>query len=193
MLDSLRLRILGIPYPPYSSERDEACRQAQKARPIAYWLLETAPWWVECQVWNGAKAAWRWVRHRLYPRYWPIIRTGLKPGWHDLDAMMLHGCMALLCRYVEDELGGEDKAIEYAEWLDSNPDPNVPSGFFNDQANGLRESVRIYRWWKQYPENAENGLDGVWGEAYWKAVEANRDKENEMLKRLVEFRHMMWT
>ena len=47
------------------------------------------------------RASW-WVRHRTTDRY-HVVRTGLEPGWHDVDTKLLHTSFTMLVDYVEEE------------------------------------------------------------------------------------------
>ena len=44
---------------------------------------------------------YRFVREHQYN----IVRTGLKPGYYDVDTCMLHSCFALLLRFIEADGG----------------------------------------------------------------------------------------
>lgn len=89
------------------------------------------------------------VRHRFHPRHrYNMIKTGLPPGYYDVDTLMLHGCFSLLCRYVEDECGGADDLLKWTKDLMSNPDHNAPDGCLENQANGQLKALELYLWWK---------------------------------------------
>lgn len=94
---------------------------------------------------------WQWrLRHRYQRKHqYNIIRTGLEPGYYDIDTLLLHGSMSLLCRYVEDEIGGEKELQERFDWL-SDPaqwDPNA-GGMESYHADKEQAALTIYRWWK---------------------------------------------
>ena len=46
-----------------------------------------------------------WVLNRTTRRF-HIVKTGLKPGYHDTDTRMLYACFSLLSDFVELERGG---------------------------------------------------------------------------------------
>ena len=113
------------------------------ARP--FWLMPTyrAFQWVY-------DAKWRF-RHRYIRKYqFNIIRTDLEPGYYDVDTLMLHGVMALVVRYVEEERGGEDDLDKWGnELIDpANNDPNAPEGLMERQGQKELDVLDIYRWWK---------------------------------------------
>jgi hypothetical protein len=91
-----------------------------------------------------------WLRCRTFPKYrHHVVDTGLRPGWHDCDELMLHACMALLCRYVEWECGGEDKLAGFSdELLVPGSEGHGPRNVVEAQANTQNEALTIYRWWK---------------------------------------------
>lgn len=115
-------------------------------------------------VWGGGR---QWVKslHHFFlrfrdARYWflyrfskdhqyHIVRTGLEPGYYDVDTIMLNACMTLLCRYVEDEQGGVDKLAIWAEELQGPVVGHEPyEGATKQQGEKDSEAVAIYRWWK---------------------------------------------
>lgn len=89
-----------------------------------------------------------WVLHRYHPKHqYNIIRTGLKPGYYDEDYLILHGCFAMLERYMQ--WHGGDAALEkFSAELLAKPDSNAPEGLQEGQAVRQNEAVALYRWWK---------------------------------------------
>lgn len=108
------------------------------------WLVK--PLW---RLGNRCHNAKWWLQYRLNPRHkYHLIDTGLEPGYHDADYLMLHGCFALLCRYVEKEHDGVDSLAEWAAKLQTAPDKNAPEGWQEAQGTREAEVVALYRWWK---------------------------------------------
>lgn len=85
-----------------------------------------------------------WIRHRIDPRHrYHVIKTELKPGYHDVPELLLYGCFSLLVRYVEKE-----KALKMIDWDHDETYQCVAS-----------EIEDLYHWWKfEYPKR-EKELD----------------------------------
>lgn len=107
---------------------------------------------------------YRFVKKHQYH----LVDTKLKPAYYDIDHLMLHANMALLCRYVEIERGGADKLQDRVDYLLSDqakidyehtPDDAPISSY----ADADIEALRIYNWWKHEHQ-------------------ANWDKHDEMLR-----------
>ena len=111
--------------------------------------------WFKMTVWPAYRMARRihdaklWVLYRTTRRDCWTVPTGLRPGYYDVDTLTLRGCMGLLCRYVEDECGG-DKELE--RWTSELQQPGSeghgPREAVDRQANTQSEAIAIYRWWK---------------------------------------------
>lgn len=97
-----------------------------------------------------------WLLYRFHPEYqYHLIRTGLTPAYHCEDELILYGCMAMLCRYIEafgyrDDKGrsGEIVVEEFNKELNNNPGSKAPDGVCQSQAARQSEALAIYRWWK---------------------------------------------
>jgi hypothetical protein len=79
----------------------------KKEKPLQFWLQETFPDFIrDCRrkFTFPFRKTKEWVLHRtVYHSHW--VRTGLKPGYHDCDEIMLHTSFSLLVDFVETELG----------------------------------------------------------------------------------------
>lgn len=74
-----------------------------------------------------------WIIYRTTDQY-HIIRTGLKPGYYDVDYRLVHGMFNLLVEFVEKEY----------ERIDWNSD--------DDHKHAAKEMKELYKWWKEvYP------------------------------------------
>lgn len=81
----------------HASFNSEFSRKA----PIRYWLTNTLPAKLQpiLFILNDMKM---WVRYRTVNRM-HVLRSGLEPGYHDLDELMLHTCFTMLVDFVEVE------------------------------------------------------------------------------------------
>jgi hypothetical protein len=76
-------------------------------------------------------------RVRFRHAYWAVkdriifqhnMKTGLKPGYHDIDTKILHGCFHEFSRFYEQQLNG------HIDWTSNPKDWN--------------EMTRLYEWWR---------------------------------------------
>ncbi len=167
---------------------------------------DDCPRWVDwlhtqlCRLSDGIY----WVQYRVQPkRQFHLIRTGLKPGYWDYDTRILHGCMAMLCDFVEWH-GGVEELEKFNTELRT-------SGEANQQAATQETALQIYRWWKhEKPKEEklhEQMCSDLYGplckisdeqvksfrESYWILEKKMQDDEQAMLKRLIEIRPSLWT
>lgn len=188
--------------------------------PITFCLHSSIAMVFGCPVFSERKSRVIWVLYKILctisnVKYWlmyrfvrrhqyHIVRTGLKPKYYDIDTIMLHAMMSLLCRYVEDG------------------NSNVPE----DE----KEIMDIYRWWKYqrpadqrrekelskklfprdrvtFVKNDDLGMEV--GELKFKEFETPEEKsdytefrdlqnkiaddETKMLHRLIDIRGCLWT
>ena len=91
-----------------------------------------------------------WLIYRLIKKHqYHIVRTDLKPGYYDVDTVMLHACMKLLCHYIEDECGGSFKLNKFTQELRKpGSEGHGPREVVERQADYQSEAVEIYHWWK---------------------------------------------
>jgi hypothetical protein len=113
-------------------------------------------WWHKITVWplyrvgRSIRDAIWWVRYRIDPEHkYHLIDTRLKPGYYDIDGLMLNGMFSLLRRYVEEEHEGVEELEKWGrELIDRAPD-----GFTKEsderQGNKELEAVALWRWWME--------------------------------------------
>ncbi len=153
-----------------------------------------------------------WFLYRFHPRHkYHLINTGLARTYWDYDERILHGCMAMLCEYVED-FGSESDIEEFNAYL-RNPknDPHAPGELKSGQADRQEEALAIYRWWKyQRPEEIKLRVEmcgNLFGRrpipipvteqkqyhADFRALERKiEDDAQAMLHRLIDIRQSLW-
>ena len=92
-----------------------------------------------------------WIRHRTIDRY-HVFYTGLKPGYHDKDEVLLYLNFNILVDFVEKEMGdgsidGITALIDCINYEDYQP--SAPQyGYTQKQA--MEEILFLYYWWKNY-------------------------------------------
>ncbi len=159
--------------------------------------LKDMKWWVQCRF------------HTKYRMH--VINTGLEPGWHDEDQLILYACMAMLCRYIEWHGTEEDIEAFNAELRDPGIDPNSPDELKHGQADRQEEALAIYRWWKkEKPLDEDRRTEMVMAlhgnpckvpegdrKQYHAELDALQtkidDDEQSMLHRLIDIRRSLWT
>lgn len=111
--------------------------------------------WFQRTVWPAYRLARKlsdaryWVLYRTTRRDLWTIKTGLVPNYYDVDTLMLHGCMQLLCRYVEDEMGGAEQIEKFsAELRQPGSEGHGPREAVEGQASTQESALSIYKWWK---------------------------------------------
>lgn len=140
-------------------------------------------------------------RYRFVKKHqYHIIHTGLEPGYYDIDTIMLHGMMTLLCRYVEDEMGGVEEIIKFNKELENGE--SFMQTALDRQRNYQQEAVDIYLWWKGRWTDAKKEIkyksshvltEGISYDEIFKIEEELDIEEQQMLKKLVEIRQTLWT
>lgn len=155
---------------------DQWHETTKKARPFAYFVAETIPAKTGRIVYRFLTDpinSFRYgLRVRIFDRY-HVIKTGLKPGYHDCDERLLHGAFNLLVDYVELELPStvmkfdpkdEKKGKKHPWWskgwlrFKAYRDPKMGLRHLRwemglgsqstHQAHKAREVWHLYHWWK---------------------------------------------
>lgn len=94
----------------------------------------------------------------------------LSAGWCDKDHVILHACFQLLTDFVEKEL-------TVSPWVNWQQD--------EEHAQAREEIELLYVWWKDWLKKLETPR--------FQHGQADYEKENEMMKRLIEVRKYLWT
>lgn len=95
------------------------------------------------------------IEYRLYPAHYHHLDTGLKPGYHNPDKILLYGAMAALGRFV-DECGGIEEVKSYAQEMSKELEEEES---IQREANDFHIKVHeevfdIWCWWtEQRPED----------------------------------------
>ena len=150
---------------------------AKANHPVRYFITETIP-----RKWgrftHRLSNAWWALRHRFDPRHrYNIVRTGLPPGYYDVDDRMFHVCFHLFAEMMP-------MAIE--KWdMEASPHKEI-----------WDEAKVIYQWWTEVRPKRVDPYDEssrlVYREAF--KVEQGYDREDqEMFERLTKIRPYLWT
>jgi hypothetical protein len=94
----------------------------------------------------------------------------LTAGWCDKDHVLLHACFQLLSDFVEKEMAD-------SWWVNWQQD--------EVHSSAKKEIDILYAWWKEWQIKVNN--DRFLHEP------TDYEKENEMLKRLIDVRKFLWT
>lgn len=89
-------------YPPTSAAWEEwraFDTRFKKEAPIRYYLRESIGW-IEWYLFYTPKEIISWVKYRTTHRY-HVVHTGLKPGYHAVDELMLYSLFMLAQHFVE--------------------------------------------------------------------------------------------
>jgi len=81
-------------------------KNLQTQRPVAFWLTQTLPEWLEkpAELTIDPLNEFKYYLKNRFIDKTHYLRTGLKPGeWHDFDTRMLHGLFTELVDFVEIE------------------------------------------------------------------------------------------
>jgi hypothetical protein len=167
---------LAISKPEFAQfhEWDEWEANLKKERPMAFWLTETLPDWLD-NVWKFITDPYYNTRSYIRNRFVDhthILHTRLPAGgWYDVDHRLLHGIMETLVDFIEVEKAWmfllwskpEDKQVyewkngrcpeaglAYLKWemtLDEQ-DEDGAKYINRPQSDAAREQLAIYNWWK---------------------------------------------
>jgi hypothetical protein len=124
------------------------------------------------------------------------LTSKLKKGtWYDFDERVLHCLFDELVNFVENEAGMsmlEDwtrlTQKDYG-WKDDDPRCNEPCL----QAVYAKETIELYRWWKEVRPKRKDPWDERDGSDSIRLEREQEDEDTEMLIRLVKIRGALWT
>lgn len=80
-------------------------RDFKKSAPIRYFITRKLPDYFRPIKWKYDSIK-SWVRYRTYARY-HVVKTGLEPGYYEVDTLMLHSSFSLLVDFVEIQAASE--------------------------------------------------------------------------------------
>lgn len=144
----------------------------KEVAPIRYWIKHD---FMRGVVWPVKRAFTNvvyWIRYRTTHKY-HVIKTGLKPGYSEIETIMLHSNFTLLKHFVEVELASHsadreftwceshmpfyrlfypfrrpDLGMRVLDWKCSLDDPALPPFQRSDQEAIVSREIRtLYKWW----------------------------------------------
>jgi hypothetical protein len=157
----------------------------------------------------------RWFKYRFLKIHMHhIVFTGLEPGWHDKDNVMLHACFKLLTDFVEKEHYGAEALQKFTNELKAESNPHAPPEQIKNQCDRQKEILALYHWWTvQRPSDlklCDEQLHQLYGKDFSFKLKANEEVEQKrqehddfeakieadeqvMLHRLIDIRQSLWT
>ncbi len=133
-------------------------------------------------------------RHRFIPRnQYNVVRFPIPHGYYDIDYRLLHAVFELFKQHIELEregLAGLEASIKYwREVYDKGPqgEEDYEFRYALPEAQRLENMRQIYVYWTQ---------DRAKLEEEWGAIDIESrlyNKDNEMMKRIIDLREGLWT
>jgi len=172
-------------YPDHPSvaTAEEWCEWEKKERekPICYFLVNTIPEWFNTNIISKISNVYYWFQYRLHPAYkYHLIKTGLKPGYHEIDNRMINGMFNILKEFCENEqpyhdwcwnnkgekfISGKEAALKSLKWQKElvyteddifNDNDKHLIGQLTPQAEKAIELETLYLWWVEiYPNRVD--------------------------------------
>jgi hypothetical protein len=151
-------------------------KEYKEVAPIRYWLTNDFKKIFVYPIKRNASAIKWWILYRTTERY-HVVETGLKPGYHEVDTLMLNVNFNILKNFVETELAHRsywsseknnstwcekhmpfyrvffpfrrpDLGLQHLDWASTLDDPSIPPHERSvTQAQDAREIKILYKWW----------------------------------------------
>ena len=169
----LRDTFITNPKTPHAAQMHEWAkidRLQRENHPVACFLLKDVPSYFRVKQMRLNDVIW-WVKYRTMSKHnHHTVNTGLKPGYHGSDEILLHATMSVLVDYVENTNHGGSECGEYglssyidfyeklldpknwSDWERKSGKKHKKQRIEHDTktVNSLKEMLLIYRWWKYY-------------------------------------------
>jgi len=189
MPEALPMRCLGSTKPGEYTWEDWR-EEMQRKYPVRYFLQETLTAWLRYHIAGRLKRVYWWVRYRTFSRYHVLDVSDRANGYHrgyiDPRELLVYANFKVLTDFVEKEMGG-----------------NLPDD--SDMENwdaAYKEMRELYQWWTidrpaAWKEYNEYEIPRPWTKDdlnSWDEWENRLDeKDDEMIKRLVDIRGFLWS
>lgn len=174
--------------PPYSlsaSEWRSFNEEFTERAPIRRFFHDTMPKFFRPVAWAYSDVR-NWIVYRTIFRY-HVVKTGLKPGYHQVDERILYSSFSMLKHYVEHDIAYQEFVWDYDRaptWIEKLPyyrhwgfnkpelginhlrweatldDPSLPAQQQSpDQAKSSREILELYEWWVNKRPSRPEGIN----------------------------------
>ena len=206
--EALSMRGFANPGEPTWEDWEEI---VQKKYPIRFFLTEEVVPWFRRKFRRIVKDPIYWFKCHFIPKHkyhlldlrQPKIKGeyNYRYGWIDSDTQMVFALFGILNKFVE---------CEMKHWFcPSEEDVQADPSLLN-QRNNYLEAKNIHYWWnieRKRQEKAHTDMLTAWSDAkhggdpsehqLWldlhKLDQANQDKEDEIIARLLKIRRSLWT
>lgn len=207
----------ALPMKGFNHEPNAYCwedwqKEHRLAYPFRYWLWETMPLWFIINITLPIKNAWYWVKTHTYKKYHLLdLRSdvGIKYsyGWLENDTAMMIACFNILRSFVEIENGLKSLSWNFQEedWWKTitNKEQEI---YFNQRAD-FQAIAELYDWWMVCRNKEHESIKNMYSNRhddidtfsdgrlmkYYQALDELDKKDDEKLKKLIEYRHYLWT
>jgi hypothetical protein len=179
--------------------------------PVRYFLVEEMVPWIKAKVRQCIKDPWYWLKCHIVPKHryhmldlrQPKVKGeyAYRYGWMDSDTQIVYALFNILNNFVKHEM---------PSWYCPSEEEIVDEPSLQDQRNKYLEVKSIHYWWnveRKRRDKNESELASKWHAAHkigdssehqlWKELDdikkANKDKEDEMIARLLKVRGALWT
>lgn len=183
----------------------------QQKYPVRYFLLDRLPFWISCRWKWYVKNSWYWLKCQLLPSHKFHLLDLRQPkkndplayryGWLETDHQMEYALFNILNNFVKHQMD---------HWYCPSEEEVKSEPHNTNQRNAWLETKAIHQWWNIDRLQEEKTYDEAltrWSEAkkngdpskklFWDELhdiqQANADKLEEMMIRLIKVRKSLWT
>jgi len=177
-----------MPTTPFALEWDEWETWHQtmsKKHPVWYLFHHRIP-----RIWDRftqrlSDARW-WVLHRVHPKHrYHVVSTGLPPGYHDPDTIILHVAFEQLMRFHKHwDWSGDPQKYAEAHVADIPLDADYRQGVWDHRFGFASDVEELVSYWKNRKES--------WDTDSMADEEKINEQDEKMLHKLVSIRLGLW-
>lgn len=153
-------------------------------------------WWRTKWPYN----LYMWVLYRIHPRHkYNLLKTGLPPGYYDLDTRLLYSIMNEFKEFYENPNTTTYKTITFDIDSEIENMEEFEKDYFNEVKDIKHEMDTVYAWWlnylklqKTHTQLWNSRISNIDGRALLEKEDQLEDEANEMLIRLMKIRRHLW-